>query len=309
MLAGMELELFTVLKDGPLSAEGIADVLGVQVLKLRPLLYTLVVAGLLAVEDNLFTNTIEAAHYLVRGEPAYLGEMQKLTASNWSRILKTADTIRAGAPLAAYEADAMNQDELMAYFRGLNSGAVADAQRLMEHHDFSSQKTLLDVGGGSGALAIAIAQAHPHLKVTITDLPSVTSITKQFVAEANLADRVEVVSADAVRDSLKGSFDVIVARHFIQILSEEEIRALMQNLSAVAKPGCVIHLIGWVLDDTRLTPKKTVNFNLVLITGYAGGQAYTEQENRTWLGEAGFQDFERIAFSDGASILTACKIT
>ena len=45
MLAGMQLDLFTPLEDGPLSAGEIADTLGVQVTKLRPLLYALVVAG------------------------------------------------------------------------------------------------------------------------------------------------------------------------------------------------------------------------------------------------------------------------
>jgi hypothetical protein len=68
MLAGMELDLFTPLAGGPLSAGQIADAVGVQATKLRPLLYALVVAELLMVEDGLFSNTIEAGRYLVRGQ-------------------------------------------------------------------------------------------------------------------------------------------------------------------------------------------------------------------------------------------------
>ena len=38
MLAGMQLDLFTPLKDGPMSAEQIADAIGVGSAKLKPLL-------------------------------------------------------------------------------------------------------------------------------------------------------------------------------------------------------------------------------------------------------------------------------
>ena len=60
VLAGMQLDLFTPLKDGPLSADQVAASIGVQTAKLHPLLYALVVVGLLTVEDGFFANTAEA---------------------------------------------------------------------------------------------------------------------------------------------------------------------------------------------------------------------------------------------------------
>jgi SAM-dependent methyltransferase len=306
LLAGMELELFTPLEGGPLSAEQIADAIGVQAIKLRPLLYALVVAGLLTVEDELFSNTPEANHYLVRGKPDYQGGKSELTASNWARMLEMAATIRAGGPPAEYDYHA-TQEELIPIFRGLYPGAVIDAHQLMDRHDFSATSTLLDVGGGSGGLAIAIAQANPHLKATVMDLPSVTPITQQFVEEANAGDQVEIVAANAVRDTLSGSFDVVVARHVIQVLSEEDSRALLNNLASVVRPGGVLQIVGWILDNSRLAPEETVGYNLVLLSGYSDGQAYTEQEYYDWLEEAGFVDFRRTALPKGASLLTARK--
>src|SRR5262245_30178654 len=46
MLAGMQLDVFTPLKDGPLTAAQLADMLGVNMEKLSRLLYALVIAGL-----------------------------------------------------------------------------------------------------------------------------------------------------------------------------------------------------------------------------------------------------------------------
>ena len=305
MLAGMDLDLFTQLNDGPLNVEQISDAMGVQAIKLSPLLYALVAAGLLAIQDDLFSNTPEADYFLVRGKSAYLGGLHELVANNWARILKTAATIRAGGPLQEYDYHDMPQDELVALFRGLYPGSLVDADRLMNLYDFSTCRSLLDVGGGSGALAIAIAQANPHLKATVVDLPLVTPITRQFVEEANASERVEILTADVINDTLSGSYDVVVARHVIQVLSADDSLALLRNLSGVLKPGGVIHLIGWILDNSRLTPKKTVGFNLVLLNGYEDGQAYTEQAYYDWLAEAGFETFKRVVMSDGSSILTA----
>lgn len=305
MLAGMELELFTALDGSVLGAEQIADALGVQVIKLRPLLNALVVAGLLTVRDDLFANTPEADHYLVRDKPDYLGGIYQLTASNWANLLKMAAIIRAGGPLEEYDYHAMSQDKLVALFRGLYPGAVRDARRLMDQHNLSSYRTVLDVGGGSGAVAITLAKANPHLKATVVDLPLVAPIARQFVEEAEATDQVEVLAADAVHETLSGSYDAVVARHVIQVLSADDSRALLSNLASVVKPGGVIHLIGWILDNSRQTPQKTVHYNLVLLTGYEDGQAYTEREYHEWLTEAGFEAFERIVFADGESILTA----
>ena len=311
MLAGIQLDLFTPLEDGPLSAEEIADMLSVQDTKLRPLLYALVVAGLLSVEDGLFANTPEADGYLVQGKPSYLGGGHELELMLWEAVLKTAATIRTGTPQAKIDYFSMPEEELAAFFRGIHPGTIVVARNLMEHHDFPTFRSLLDVGGGSGGLAIALTESHPQLRATVVDLELVTPFTKRFVEEANAADRVEVVTADVVRDVLSGSFDVAVASKLTQVLSPDEVRATLGNVANVLEPGGVIHLYTQVLDNSRLSPEEAVSFNLVFLNIYDHGQAYTEQEYRDWLAEAGFVDFERVPLPSEPknSILTARKPT
>ena len=126
LVAGMVLDLFTPLEAGPLTLEQLSDALGVQASKLGPLLYALVVGGLLTLEDDLFSNTAEASHYLVRGKPSYMGARGELIATNWTRVLNTAATIRAGEPPEIFDFHSMAQDELALFFRGLYPGAVAE---------------------------------------------------------------------------------------------------------------------------------------------------------------------------------------
>jgi hypothetical protein len=113
MVAGMQLDVFTPLKDGPMSAEHLAAALTVHPRKLRPLLYALVAAGLLTVQDERFANTSEAAHFLVRGQPAYRGGTYEGLLLRWHATLHTAETIRTGVPQAQVDYAAMSPDQLL----------------------------------------------------------------------------------------------------------------------------------------------------------------------------------------------------
>lgn len=84
MLAGMQLELFTHLGKGPMSASTLSAELGVRPEKLSPLLYALVVAELLTVEDGLFANTPESDQFLVKGSQNYLGGTHEPLSDLWA---------------------------------------------------------------------------------------------------------------------------------------------------------------------------------------------------------------------------------
>ena len=308
MIAGMQLDLFTPLKDNPMTAEEIASVLGVGPAKLRPLLYALVAAKLLNVAGELFVNTDEANRFLVRGSPSCMVDSHELHSAMWKAVLKTAESIRTGVPQAKYDYSAMSKDELEQFFRGGHPGAVAAGRDLVARYDFSSYQTLLDVGGGSGGLAIAVTEAYPHIQATVVDLPTVTPITSRFIEEANACDRVQVVAADMLCDSLPGSYDIAALFSLIQTLSPDNTRRMIKNVSKVVNPGGVIFIGGsGIIDNSRTSPPEKVGLNLVFINVYDDGQAYTEQEHQDWLADARFEDFERISLSEGRSIITARK--
>jgi hypothetical protein len=95
MLAGMQLDVFTPLKDGPMTAKALANALDVRPEKLRPLLYALVRAELLLkFEGDRFANTPEADAYLVRGRATYMGGTHEFYSDLWGTALKAAGEFR-----------------------------------------------------------------------------------------------------------------------------------------------------------------------------------------------------------------------
>src|SRR5215470_4266468 len=118
MLTGMELDLFTPLKDGPLTAEEIARAAGTDRAKTAPLLHALVAAGLLKSDGAQFSNSPEADRFLVRGRSDYIGMRHHAYRRRWNSALCVAETIRAGVPqrrmdYASMPADARESGALL----------------------------------------------------------------------------------------------------------------------------------------------------------------------------------------------------
>ena len=292
MLAGMQLDVFTPLENGPLSAAQVADAIGVDSAKLGPLLYALVAAGLLEVEAELFSNTPEADHFLVRERADYMGARHNFWSDIWHAVLQTAESVRTGVPQAKHDFSAMPEQELEAFLRGLHPRAVAGGREFARSFDLSSCKSLADIGGGSGGFSIGLTEACPHLRAVVTELPEVVPVARRFIEEAGAAARVEVVAVDAASQPLVGNFDVAVLKNFIQVLAPELGRRALKHVYEAVKPGGAIYIMGDILEDSRLAPEDTVTFNLVFVNIYEVGQAYTRGEYEDWLAAAGFADIE-----------------
>ena len=308
LLAGMQLDLFTPLKAGPMRPAQIADVIGVDVAKLKPLLYALVAAELLTVKGDRFANTVEANHFLVRGSPAYMGGVHPLYADLWEAVLQTAESIRTGQPQAKHDYTQMPREALETFYQGLHPGALTTGRTLVKDYGLSSCQRLLDVGGGSGGVAIAAAKACPHIEAAVVDVSNVTPITQRFVAEAGVSDRVKVITGNVVEAPLDGSFDAVVLKSFIQVLSPSDAQRALKNINATMAPGGVIYILGiGILDNSRISPRGAAITNTIFINIYDEGQAYTEAEYQDWITAAGFVDFKRDTLPDGLGLITAQK--
>ncbi len=310
LLAGMQLDLFTPLKAGPMRPEQIANAIGVDVVKLKPLLYALVAAELLTVEGDCFSNTDEANHFLVRGSPFYMGGVHPLYADLWDAALQTAESIRTGQPQAKHDYTEMPREALETFYQGLHPGALATGNSLVKDYGLSSCQRLLDVGGGSGGVAIAAVKACPHIQATVIDVSNVTPITQCFVTEAGVSDRVEVITGNVVETPIHGSFDAVVLKSFIQVLSPNDAQRALKHINATMAPGGVIYILGiGILDNSRISPRGAVITNTIFINIYDEGQAYTEDEYHDWITGAGFVGFKRDTLPDGLGIITAQKPT
>jgi hypothetical protein len=305
LLTGVRLGLFTALGNGPMTVEDVADALAVSAFKLETLLYALVIAELLVVEEGRFANTAEADHYLVEGRPNYIGRRIAYYVERWAADIRTAESIQTGIPQGKLDFTSMSDAELSEFYHSQHAGTMAAGRQLAEAHDLCSYSSLLDVAGGSGGLAIEACRHCPELQATVIDLPTVTPVTRRFVDEAGMNGRVSIESLDIVDRAPEGRYDVAVMSNVVQVLKRDQAQRALINTGKALAPHGVVLIVGYVLDDDHLGPPEIAASNFAFLNLYDEGRAFTEAAHRTWLLEAGFTTFDRTLLPGGQSIVKA----
>jgi len=309
MLAGMQMEVFTLLADGPRSARKLAETLGVAEERLSRLLHALVVSGLLEKRVDGFANTEEAAEFLVKGRSGYLGGIHELLSQLWHADLLTAQSIRSGKPAALRDFTAASGEEMAAMLRGMHPSAVATGRDLARRFDFSACRSLIDVGGGSGGLIAVLCEANPGLHGTLFDIPRTAALATSILAGTPGSERVSIETGDILVSPPREMHDGAVMRALVQVLSPADAARAIANTAAAVRRGGAVYIVGGgILDDDRLTPSAAVFWNVTFMNLYPAGTAYTVAEHAAWLSTAGCGEPERITLSNGAGIIRATKL-
>ncbi len=309
LLSAMQLDLFTPLGKGPMGAAELSASLELMEKKLSPLLYCLVAAKLLRIEEGKFANTPETERFLVRGRPDYMGGMSGFYAKMWQAALGTAESIRTGTPQARIDYAGLTDEALLNFFKSQVHSSRRAGREIAERLDFSDCRGLLDAGGGTGGVAMAVCEKYPRIEAVVTDLPNVTRISGKFIQEAGMGERIKIVSADLCEMPPPGSFDTAILRALLQTLSPEQASRALLNIGRAMVPGGKIHIIGSILDDSRLSPPSSVAFGMAFVNVYDEGRAYTVSEHKQWIEAAGFAMVGALhnTFMDGLGIIEAVK--
>jgi SAM-dependent methyltransferase len=308
LLAGMQLEVFTRLADGPREAGDLAASLGVEEERLSRLLYALTICGLLERRGGGFANGPEAATFLVKGLPRYIGGAHELLSQLWHADLSTAQSIRSGRPAALHDFASASDKEMAAMLRGMHDFAVASGRDLLRQFDFSGCGSVVDVGGGSGGLVAALCDAHPAMRGALFDLPRTVALAEVILRETPGGDRVAIEAGDILTGRPKETHDAAVLRALVQVLAPADAARAIANAAEALRPGGTIAIIGaGILDDDRMGPKSAVFFNLTFMNLYRAGASYTEAQHAEWLWAAGCDGAKRIVLRSGSSIILAKK--
>jgi hypothetical protein len=308
--AGMQLDIFTTLNLHPLTADAAAAAIGTKTQFAERLLCALTACDLLEVRDGVYTNTAEASRYLVRGKPTYMGEDVFVNTNLMQYVisggLKTPESVRKGEAAERYDYSKVNYETWLQVFRGTMPVAIRAGQALAQKFDFGRFVTVADVGGASGGLAVALVKAYPQLKATVTDLPSITPVSKTLPHEQGAAG-IEVEDWDVLAGPSRRSFDAAVLRALIQVLSPDQARLAMMNIGKSVNPGGAVYILGHIVDDSRTTPPEEVVWYLLNLNWEDQAGFYAERDYRLMLQDSGFKDIQRDILPNGDGVIFAVK--
>ena len=307
---GTQLDVFTTLDEGPMTADEVAAALETKPHFAERLLYALVAAEVVKVDGGRFSNTPESSHYLVKGKPGYLGEHVVVNPylKYWmfEASIKTAETFRKGEAVDSFDYEGLPFDALLATFRSTMPVAVKAGEELAKRFDFNRYATVADVGGASGGLVASLAKAYPDVRYAVTDLPSVTPVAEALLKEQGMKG-VDVVEWNLLEGPCERKFDAVILRALIQVFSPEDAREAVRNIGASVNKGGSIFVLGHIMDDSRTSPVEEVGWYLINLNWEDEAGYYAEEDYRRMLEEAGFKDIVRETLPNGDGLIHAVK--
>ncbi len=307
LLAAFELDLFTVLGDQALTGAEVAARAGTDPRATDRLLRAMVPLGLVTVDHDRFSNTEAARRWLDRASPDCLTGLGHTahTYKNWSSLHQA---VRKGTAAISteFESEHRRRDFVEAMHRRSKDygGTLAGLVGL------SGVKRLLDVGGGSGGNTIAFCRAEPGLTAVIVDKPVIAPLTRGYVEEAGLSERIKVVEADyhqADFRALAGEFDLVLFSAIVHINSPDQNQSLMDRAARALKPGGRVAINDFIMDEDRLEPAFGTLFALNMLVNTDCGDVYTFGEVRSWLEAAGLDAAEPVVSGPTTSLILARK--
>ncbi len=184
-----------------------------------------------------------------------------------------------GGQVAAYS-------DLMSASQMLIGESVVSAYPLRRH------TRLMDLGGGDGTFLSTAAAKAPSLDLVLFDLPAVADHARTRLAARGLANRVEAVGGDFLKDPLPPGADVISLIRVIHDHSDEDALRILQSARTALPPDGVL-LLAEPMAQTRGAESVGAYFEFYLLA-MGAGRPRTHQELKGLLQSAGFTRLRSI---------------
>ena len=304
LFAAIDLKLFTAIAQGHDTVAAFAAHAGIQPLNAERLMTMCGTLGLIDWDGTRYTNAADVARFLVEGTSTYAGAWMLFNRPNWDKWGQLTDKLSRTEPPQVINTtyDGMSVEYARTYHRATSSVGFGAGRRFARRVDLGRRRKMMDIGGGSGAYSIVAAQTYPQLHAVVCDLPPVVEVTREFIAEHGMGERVTAQACDFTRDAFPEGCDVAVMASNLPQYSRDIIRAVIAKAHAALLPGGELHLVGEMLDDDRRGPADAAMWGLNEVLGNSTGLAHTRADCAGYFAEAGFRDVTVDEFVPGVLV-------
>jgi cyclopropane fatty-acyl-phospholipid synthase-like methyltransferase len=203
----------------------------------------------------------------------------------------------------ALYADPARLEQFMDAMSGISMGNfIAFAEKF----DFSSYKTLADIGGATGQLSAIVARRHPHMRCRTCDLREVQPIAERRLRAQHLDDRVSVESIDFFADEFPKA-DVITMGMILHDWNLENKKMLIGKAYRALPAGGAFVAIENIIDDERRKNAFGLMMSLNMLIEFGEAFDFTGAQFAEWCKDAGFSRCEVIPLAGPASAAVAYK--
>lgn len=304
-----KLGLADLLADSPRGSSELAESLGAHAPSLHRVLRGLVALGVCSEERDGRFGLTEIGACLRAETPGSLRGLAILCGERsvgaWGGLLHSALTGETafnhvfGMSQWEYQAQHPELNEHFNAWLGETTAQAADS--LLAAYDFSSFRTIADVGGGHGVLLAAILNAYPSATGVLFDQPHVVAGGRPYLEKAGVAARCRIEEGSFFEHVPDGA-DAIVLKSVIHDWDDEQSLTVLRNCHRALKQRGTLLVIERVL-PARAEHAPDVILGDVHMLAITGGRERNEVEYRTLFAAAGFRLTRIIPARSGHSII------
>jgi SAM-dependent methyltransferase len=307
--AGVKLDVFSPLAEAAQSANEVAQGCSADPRATAMLLDALTALGFLVKAEGSYALTAFAAAHLVRAAPGYLGHIimhHHHLMEGWAKLPVA---VKSGGPVRSSVSHGAEAEVRESFLLGMFNLASQLAPLVARSIDLSGRHRLLDLGGGPGTYAIHFCLQNPGLAATVFDLPTTRIFAEKTIARFGLEGRIVFNSGDYHADAVPNGFDVAWLSHILHAEGAESCLAILRKGVAALKPGGILLVQEFILNDAKDGPLFPALFSLNMLIGTGDGRAYAQGELTAMMTAAGLYEVRRlpVELPNGAGILVGQK--
>lgn len=306
--SGARHGLFDALEAGATDAKSAAAKTGISQRGAQALLDGLTGLGLLTLSGGRYANTPEAQAFLLKGKPAYLGNMAEVMFQNLADWTTLPEAAKTGKPTASHTALEPDNEFWHVLVPAIAPMSFPVAQAAAEKLGLAKKGAVrwLDVGGGSGVWSAAWLSANKQARGVQLDWPQVNKIAQGFVGQFGVGERFETKDGDFhTTDFGQGEYDYAVYSHIAHQETPQDNVAVFTKLKKALKPGGTLLVNDFVLGDDRTGHPFAMMFSAQMLLVSKGGAAWRRADYEAWLKEAGFGKVEFMPTPGPATVVFA----
>jgi 3-hydroxy-5-methyl-1-naphthoate 3-O-methyltransferase len=309
----VHLDLFTWLAAHPATEAEICAALDLVGRPADVMLTLLVAMDLLERRGGVYHLTPLAREHLVSTSPWFLGPYyaslkERPVCLDLLKVLRTGKPANWGSQ--ANERDwhkAMESDAFAASFTAaMDCRGVYLAQAVATAVDFSGERHLLDIAGGSGIYACAIVARWPHLRATVLEKPPVDRISAAAIAKRGYAGQVAVLPGDMMTAPFPAAPDAHLYSNVLHDWDVPVVRKLLRKSFDALPSGGIVVIHDAFLNAAKTGPLHVAEYSVLLMHS-SEGRCYSVAEMEEYLSDAGFAAVDYVPGAAVRGVVTGTK--
>lgn len=314
--AAAQLGIADFLADGPRTSDEVAEARAANPAALYRVMRCLAAVGVLHETAGKTFALTPIGSALRADAPGSLAGLAKYEGAKYNldacaelthsaRTGKSAFVAAHGAPI--FEWMAAHPEEAALYNSAMASLSTTTARAVAAAYDFSSSKTIVDVGGGHGTLLAEILGSAPHARGVLFDAPHVAEVARKNLTARGLQARCEVIGGDFFA-AVPPGHDTYVIKNVLHDWPDDEAVAILSQIARAMAPGGKLLVVEQLVTGpgTKLNLAKVIDMIMLCLT--EGGRERTEVEYVEILRRSGFRLERVVATPSQVEVLEAYRV-